>query len=214
MKKSLVALSNGASALKRSAFLSASSRGVTPAASAASATGSPCSSVPVRKKTSSPRWRMCRAITSAAIVVYAWPEVRRRVDVVDGRRDVEGHLGLTLSLRERHPGAPPAARAPPRRAAASEGRGEQGKTSPRGPRKRRSAGRDGSSRLLGRGRRNGRSRAPAGHRRSARAWPDDRPAARSDRRWREPLVTAEQAERIDIALTDADPPSTQPQQTA
>ena len=55
--------------LNRSAFLSASSRGLMPSFSAASATGSPCSSVPVRKKTSSPRWRMCRASTSAAIVV-------------------------------------------------------------------------------------------------------------------------------------------------
>ena len=39
-----------------------------PSASACCATGSPCSSVPVRKKTSSPRWRWCRARMSAAIV--------------------------------------------------------------------------------------------------------------------------------------------------
>ena len=73
MKKSFVALTSAETALNRSAFLSASSRGLIPCFSAANATGSPCSSVPVRKKTSSPRWRMCRASTSAAIVVYAWP---------------------------------------------------------------------------------------------------------------------------------------------
>ncbi len=73
MKKSLVTLIRGMSALKRSALRSASSLGVTPSRSAACATGSPCSSVPVRKNTSSPRWRMCRARMSAAIVVYACP---------------------------------------------------------------------------------------------------------------------------------------------
>ena len=71
MKKSLVTFRRGPSAMKRSAFVSASSLGVTPSFSAACATGSPCSSVPVRKKTSSPRWRMCRARMSAPIVVYA-----------------------------------------------------------------------------------------------------------------------------------------------
>ena len=71
MKKSLVTLMRGISALKRSALRSASSFGVTPSRSAACATGSPCSSVPVRKKTSSPRWRMWRARMSAPIVVYA-----------------------------------------------------------------------------------------------------------------------------------------------
>jgi hypothetical protein len=69
MKKSFVTLSVCARSLKRTAFLSPSSRGVMPSRSASWATGSPCSSVPVRKKTSSPRWRMCRASTSAAIVV-------------------------------------------------------------------------------------------------------------------------------------------------
>ena len=69
MKKSLVALTVLASSLKRTALRSPSSRGVMPSFSAAWVTGSPCSSVPVRKKTSSPRWRMCRASTSAAIVV-------------------------------------------------------------------------------------------------------------------------------------------------
>ena len=69
MKKSFVALTSAETSLKRAAFLSASSRGLIPSFSAANATGSPCSSVPVRKKTSSPRWRMCRASTSAAIVV-------------------------------------------------------------------------------------------------------------------------------------------------
>ena len=73
MKKSLVTLMRGISAWNRSALRSASSAGVTPSRSAAWATGSPCSSVPVRKKTSSPRWRMCRARMSAPIVVYACP---------------------------------------------------------------------------------------------------------------------------------------------
>ena len=73
MKKSFVTLMRGSRARKRSALRSASSLGVTPSRSAAWATGSPCSSVPVRKKTSSPRWRMCRARMSAPIVVYAWP---------------------------------------------------------------------------------------------------------------------------------------------
>ncbi len=73
MKKSLDAPSAGIIAWKRPALRSASSCGVTPSRSAASATGSPCSSVPVRKNTSSPRWRMCRARMSAPIVVYAWP---------------------------------------------------------------------------------------------------------------------------------------------
>ena len=69
MKKSLVTLMRGISASKRCALRSASSLGVTPSRSAAWATGSPCSSVPVRKKTSSPRWRWWRARMSAAIVV-------------------------------------------------------------------------------------------------------------------------------------------------
>ncbi len=73
MKKSLERLSRGPSALKRSALRSASSFGSSPWAWAASATGSPCSSVPVSENTSSPRWRMWRAITSTAIDVYAWP---------------------------------------------------------------------------------------------------------------------------------------------
>ena len=55
MKKSLETFRIGIRSWKRCAFLSASSFGVTPAASAACATGSPCSSVPVRKNTSSPR---------------------------------------------------------------------------------------------------------------------------------------------------------------
>jgi hypothetical protein len=69
MKKSFVTLSSAASSLNLTAWRSPSSRGVMPSFSAAWVTGSPCSSVPVRKKTSSPRWRMCRARTSAAIVV-------------------------------------------------------------------------------------------------------------------------------------------------
>jgi hypothetical protein len=73
MKKSIEALIFGISASKRAELRSASSWGVTPSRSAASAVGSPCSSVPVWKNTSSPRWRMCRARMSAAIVEYAWP---------------------------------------------------------------------------------------------------------------------------------------------
>ena len=73
MKKSFEMPSCGINALNRSALRSASSWGSTPWARAASATGSPCSSVPVRKNVSSPRWRMWRASTSAAIVVYACP---------------------------------------------------------------------------------------------------------------------------------------------
>ena len=73
MKKSLVASMIGPSASNLAALRSASSCGVIPSRSAAFSIGSPCSSVPVRKKTSSPRCRMCRASTSAAIVEYAWP---------------------------------------------------------------------------------------------------------------------------------------------
>jgi hypothetical protein len=69
MKKSFVTLRVAASSLKRTALRSPSSRGVIPSLSASCATGSPCSSVPVRKNTSSPRWRMWRASTSAAMVV-------------------------------------------------------------------------------------------------------------------------------------------------
>ena len=71
MKKLFVTPIRGSSAWNRSTLRSPSSFGVIPSRSACSATGSPCSSVPVRKNTSSPRWRMCRASTSAAIVVYA-----------------------------------------------------------------------------------------------------------------------------------------------
>ena len=47
--------------------------GLLPAASAWSATFWPCSSVPVRKYTSSPRRRCQRASASAVMVLYAWP---------------------------------------------------------------------------------------------------------------------------------------------
>jgi hypothetical protein len=47
--------------------------GVTPAAAAASAILSPCSSVPVRKNVSAPGLRAQRAVTSARTVVYVWP---------------------------------------------------------------------------------------------------------------------------------------------
>jgi hypothetical protein len=68
MKKSFEAFTFRAISLNRGASRSPSSRGVTPSRSACWATGSPNSSVPVRKKTSSPRWRWCRARMSAAIV--------------------------------------------------------------------------------------------------------------------------------------------------
>ena len=73
MKKSLVASMIGISSSNFAALRSTSSCGVTPSRSAAVSIGSPCSSVPVRKKTSRPRWRMWRARTSAAIVEYACP---------------------------------------------------------------------------------------------------------------------------------------------
>ena len=69
MKKSLVTSIFGISARNFSALRSASSWGLIPSRSAAVSIGSPCSSVPVRKKTSSPRWRMWRARTSAAMQV-------------------------------------------------------------------------------------------------------------------------------------------------
>ena len=51
--------------------------GATPAFAAVWATLSPCSSVPVRKKTSSPVRRCQRAIASVMIVEYAWPRCGR-----------------------------------------------------------------------------------------------------------------------------------------
>jgi hypothetical protein len=47
--------------------------GSIPASRAAFSTFCPCSSVPVRKKTSCPCSRAHRASTSAASEVYAWP---------------------------------------------------------------------------------------------------------------------------------------------
>ena len=44
-----------------------------PCSAATRATFAACSSTPVRKNVSSPRWRRCRTRMSAAIVVYAWP---------------------------------------------------------------------------------------------------------------------------------------------
>ncbi len=73
MKKSLPTPMVGISASNFAALRSASSCGEIPSRSAATSIGSPCSSVPVRKKTSSPRWRLCRARMSAAIVEYACP---------------------------------------------------------------------------------------------------------------------------------------------
>ncbi len=57
MKKSVVAPTTLPSSRKRAALRSASSRGATPASAASRTTLEECSSVPVRKKTSSPRWR-------------------------------------------------------------------------------------------------------------------------------------------------------------
>ena len=93
MKKSFVASRTGASALKRSALRSASSLGSRPCALAASATGSPCSSVPVEEE---------HVLAALAVVArhhvggdrrVRVPQMRGRVDVVDRRGDVEGALG-------------------------------------------------------------------------------------------------------------------------
>ena len=73
MKKSLVAPMIGPSASNLAAFRSTSSSGEIPSFAAATSIGSPCSSVPVRKNTSSPRCRWCRARMSAASVEYACP---------------------------------------------------------------------------------------------------------------------------------------------
>ena len=69
MKKSLEAPTAAASARYLGAMTSTCCCGVSPRSSAAWAIFVPCSSTPVRKKTSSPRWRWCRASTSAAMVV-------------------------------------------------------------------------------------------------------------------------------------------------
>lgn len=60
-------------AWKRPAISSTNACGVTPRSAAACATFWPCSSIPVRKWTASPRSRWYRAITSAPIFSYAWP---------------------------------------------------------------------------------------------------------------------------------------------
>ncbi len=73
MKKSLVACMSAASFRNTPDTRSQNSFGESPSAAALRATFEPCSSVPVRKKTSSPRCRWWRATTSAASVVYAWP---------------------------------------------------------------------------------------------------------------------------------------------
>ena len=73
------------------ALRSTSSCGATPSARAASATGSPCSSVPVRKNVVLAARRWWRASTSVAIAVVGVAEVRRAVDVGDRGGDVEGH---------------------------------------------------------------------------------------------------------------------------
>ena len=73
MKKSFDASSRSTRSRNRADTWSQNSFGESPAAAAACATLAPCSSVPVRKKTSSPRWRWWRASASAATVVYACP---------------------------------------------------------------------------------------------------------------------------------------------
>ena len=59
--------------LKFSETLSTNSLGLTPLFFAAVSTFCPCSSVPVKKKTSYSSRRLNLAITSHASVVYAWP---------------------------------------------------------------------------------------------------------------------------------------------
>ena len=73
MKSSFEMLSRSHAWLKSGAMLSANSLGLVPAASAACWIFRPCSSVPVRKYTSSPSMRCHRASASLTIVVYAWP---------------------------------------------------------------------------------------------------------------------------------------------
>jgi hypothetical protein len=57
----------------------------------------PCSSVPVRKKTSLPSWRAKRASTSVAISSVGVTDMRNPVGIENRRRDVEtffgGHVG-------------------------------------------------------------------------------------------------------------------------
>src|SRR3954462_5163890 len=94
MKKSLEALMRGISSWKRAALRSASSRGVVPRRSAAWATGSPCSSVPVRKNTSSPRWRAWRGGSATGVGVAG--------EHVDGDRRVRvAQVGLGVYVVDR-----------------------------------------------------------------------------------------------------------------
>ena len=98
MKKSLVRSRRSTISLKWTTLRSASSRGETPSRSATCATGSPCSSVPVRKKTSSPRWRMWRASDVGGDRRVRVAEVRLGVDVVDRGRDVEAQGRGTIEV--------------------------------------------------------------------------------------------------------------------
>ena len=91
MKKSFEALTCSTISLKCTTLRSASSRGGMPSRSATSATGSPCSSVPVRKND------VLAALAHVAREHVGGDrrvrvaEVRLRVHVVDRRGDVEAH---------------------------------------------------------------------------------------------------------------------------
>ena len=73
MKKPLETLIRGSRSRKRGVAVRELASGDALVLGHPAATGSPCSSVPVRKNTSSPRWRRWRARMSAPIVVYARP---------------------------------------------------------------------------------------------------------------------------------------------
>ena len=77
MKSSLPMPSRRQVSRNAAAISSAKAWGVTPARAAAWAMLSPCSSVPVRKCTRSPRSRRYRHMASAMIVVQAWPRCGR-----------------------------------------------------------------------------------------------------------------------------------------
>src|SRR5262249_60616232 len=91
MKKSFEALILAAISLKRGARRSPSSRGVVPSASACRVTGSPCSSVPVRKKTSSPRWRWWRAGVGAGVAGGGGAHWGGAGGVLEGGGAVDSH---------------------------------------------------------------------------------------------------------------------------
>jgi hypothetical protein len=73
MNRSKETLSRSCIAWKVSELRSASSAVGTPSLSAVCAIFRPCTSVPVRKRTSYPSSRLNRAIASVAVFSYAWP---------------------------------------------------------------------------------------------------------------------------------------------